>query len=66
MLFGLGLVGRETVEAAAGGQAPVGLSGLLDPLWIGLTENWLGGDRGSVVDFLNRQIVREVIATIGH
>jgi hypothetical protein len=31
-------------------------------MWIGLTENWLAGDRGAVLDFLGRQVVREVIA----
>jgi len=62
VLYGLGLVGRETVAAAAGGQAPTGLSSVLEPLWVGLTENWLVGDRASVLDFLSRQIVREVIA----
>lgn len=62
VLFGLGLVGRETVAAAAGGQAPAGLSEALAPLWIGLTENWLVGPRGLVLDFLSRQIVREAIS----
>lgn len=66
VLFGLGLVGRASVAAAAGGEVAAGLSDALAPLWIGLTENWLAGDRAAVLDFLKRQIVREVIAAPAH
>jgi hypothetical protein len=61
VLYGLGLLGRGTVTGAAGGQVPAGLSGTLEPLWIGLTENWLVGEQGAVLDFLGRQSVREGI-----
>ncbi|MGH9459788.1 MAG: hypothetical protein ACRD1X_01110 [Vicinamibacteria bacterium] len=66
VLFGLGLAGRASVSAAAGGEVPAGLGEALTPLWIGLTENWLAGDRAAVLDFLKRQIVREVLAAPEH
>jgi hypothetical protein len=39
VLYGLGLVGREAVVAASGGELPADLCGVLVPMWIGLTEN---------------------------
>lgn len=65
-LFGLGLLGREAVEAAAEGQVPAELSAALEPLWVGLTENWLAGERAASLNVLRRQTVRETIGGGAH
>jgi HEAT repeat protein len=63
VLVGLGLLGRQTVQAAAGDPLPADFSHSLEPVWIGLTESWILGERASSRDFLSRQTVRERIAT---
>jgi hypothetical protein len=60
---GLGLLGRQTVQAAAGNPLAADFSHSLEPLWIGRTESWLLGERASSRDFLSRQTLRERIAT---
>jgi hypothetical protein len=65
VLFGLGLLGRGTVEAAAEGKLSAALYQVLEPLWIGLTESWLVGDRTSLLEFLSRQTVRKGIIAAG-
>lgn len=65
-LFGLGLLGREAVEAAAEGPVPAELSAALEPLWVGLTENWLAGERAASLNLLRRQTVRETIGGGAH
>jgi len=66
VLIGLGLLGRESVEVATGGPLSADLAQALQPLWIGLTESWLLGERASLLDFLSRQTVREAIADTAH
>jgi len=65
-LFGLGLLGQESVEAAAQGQLRADLRSALEPMWAGLTENWLSGEKEETLRLLGQQTVRETIGTATH
>ena len=53
--YGLGLLGRAAVATAAGGRLPTELEVLMEPLWLGLTENWLAGDIASSLAATDQQ-----------
>ena len=56
-LYGLGQMGRDTIAEATNISGADRAS--LEALWIGLTENWLSGDRGMELDFIDRQTIRK-------
>lgn len=59
--FGLGLAGRDAVRTASGGRVDATLADQLEPLWVGLGENWLTGDQASLIKLLHRQTIRELL-----